>query len=160
MQKLGYSAIRNNGNRFRVRAQDSAGHWSAWVMAVQPNRIRLYDDRSAAVKYTGTWTRKAYTYAANKTLTASSVPGSRVTMTFSGRGIAVVGPRSLSHGRAQVFVDGVYITTINMRTLSSPSRMVAFTRSFANGGQHRIRLVVVGKDPVPLFRLDAFVISK
>ena len=44
-------------------------------------RIRLYDDRSTAVGYTGSWTRKAYTYAANKTLTASSLAGSRASMT-------------------------------------------------------------------------------
>ena len=63
-------------------------------------------------------------------------------------------------GRAKVYVDGVYIQTINMRTKSSTSRLVAFTRAFPGGGVHRIKVVVVGLDPARLFRLDAFVVSQ
>jgi transposase-like protein len=61
---------------------------------------------------------------------------------------------------AKVYVDGVYIQTINMRTKSSTARVVAFTRAFPGGGVHRIKVVVVGLDPARLFRLDAFVVSK
>jgi hypothetical protein len=79
---------------------------------------------------------------------------------FTGHALAVVSPRSIVHGKAQVYIDGKYISTINLRTASSTSRLVVFTRTFPNGGNHRIRLVVLGKAPAPLFRVDAFVVSK
>ena len=53
--------------RFRVRAQDSAGHWSPWVEAASPTRIYGVDDRSTAVKLQRQLDRLAYTYAGDGT---------------------------------------------------------------------------------------------
>ena len=145
--------------RFRLRAQDSAGHWSAWVLAAQPDRIRLYDDRSAAIRYTGTWTRKAYTYAANKTLTASSVPGSRVTMTFSGRGIAVVAPRNPYRGSVDLYLDGVYVKTLTMKSTTSATRQVLIARAWSSVGTHSISLRIRSGNTYPLVEFDAFLVD-
>jgi hypothetical protein len=47
-----------------------------------------------------------------------------------------------------------------MKSSSSLYRQVVFTRSFSDGGTHRITLQPTGTTTYPLFRLDAFVISK
>jgi hypothetical protein len=145
--------------RFRVRAQDSAGHWSAWATAVQPNRIRLVDDRSAAIKYSGSWTRKAYTYATNKTLTASSLPGSRVTMTFTGRGIAVVAPRNPYRGSVDMYLDGKFVKTLTLRSTTSITRQVVIARAWSTAGTHTVQLRVRSGNTYPLVEFDAFLVD-
>lgn len=146
--------------RFRVRAVDAGGNWSPWVLGAVNPWLTAVDDRSTSIARGGSWTGITRSGAYGSTLLGSTQKGASLSFTFTGHAIAVVGPRSLAHGRAQVYVDGVYITTVNMRTKSSTSRVVAFTRAFRGGGKHRIRLVVLGKDPAKLFRLDAFVVSK
>jgi hypothetical protein len=107
--------------RFRVRAQDSAGHWSAWATAAQLNRIRLVDDRSSSIVYSGSWTRRAYTYAANKTLTASSLPGSRATMTSRATGSPSW--RHRYRGSVDMYLDGKFVKT-SSRSSTSVTRQV------------------------------------
>ena len=126
-----------------------------------PNRTgsASYDDRSAAIKYTGSWTRKAYTYAANKTLTASSTPGSRATMTFTGRGIAVVAPRSLYRGSVDMYLDGVFVKTLTMRSTTSVTRQVLIARAWSSVGTHTISLRVRSGNAYPLVDLDAFLVD-
>ncbi len=145
--------------RFRVRAQDSAGHWSAWAMAAQPNRIRLVDDRSSSISYSGGWTRKTYTYAANKTLTASSLPGSRATMTFTGRGIAVVAPRNAYRGSVDMYLDGKFVKTLTLRSTTSVTRQVVIARAWSTVGTHTIQLRVRSGNSYPLVELDAFLVD-
>jgi hypothetical protein len=81
-------------------------------------------------------------------------------MTFTGHSIAVVAPRGPRRGAARVYIDGAYIRTIYLWQRTNASRQVVFTRSFPSGGSHRIVLRVVGTGSHPLFRLDAFVVSK
>ena len=145
--------------RFRVRARDSAGHWSAWATAAQPNRIRLYDDRSAAIKYSGSWVRRAQTYAAKKTLTVSSLPGSRATMTFTGRGIAVVAPRSKYRGTMDMYLDGKFVKTLYLRSTTSLTRQVLIARAWSSVGTHTISLRVRSGNTYPLVELDGFLVD-
>ena len=128
-------------------------------MAAQPNRFRLYDDRSAAITYSGTWTRKAYTYAANKTLTASSTPGSRATMTFTGRGIAVVGPRNPYRGSVDMYLDGVFVKTLTEKSTASATRQVLIARAWSSVGTHTISLRVRSGNTYPLVEFDAFLVD-
>ncbi len=146
--------------RFRVRAQDAAGNWSPWAFSATTTRLHAYDDRSSSVLASGTWARRASTAAYKSTLTGSTRAGAKLRLTFSGRGIAVVVPRSLSRGRAKLYIDGAYIKTINTRTRSSMARIVAFTRAYASVGTHTIALVATGTTTYPLFQLDAFVVSR
>ena len=104
--------------RFRVRAVDAAGNWSPWVMGAVDPWLTPVDDRSAQIARGGPWSGISRASAYRSTLLGSTKLGASLSFTFTGHAIALVGPRSLSHGRAQVYVDGVYIQTINMRTTS------------------------------------------
>ena len=145
--------------RFRVRAVDAGGNWSPWVLGGNP-WLTPVDDRKASIARSGSWTGITRTSAYASTLLGSTQNGASLSFTFTGHAIALVGPRSLAHGRARIYVDGAYVTTLNMHTRTSTSRLVAFTRAFPGGGQHRIKVVVIGTRPVLVFRLDAFVVSK
>jgi hypothetical protein len=146
--------------QFRVRAVDAAGHWSPWAQTVRATMIHPVDDRSSTITRHGLWLRRASASAWRATVTGSTRAGASLSMTFSGHGVALVGPKNPYRGKARVYVDGVYIRTINMRTVTSSSRQVAFTRDFPAGGTHTITLRVVGTGSYRLFRLDAFVIAR
>ena len=146
--------------RFRVRAVDAGGNWSPWVSSEVYPWLTPVDDRKASITHSGSWKGIIRAGAYGSTLLGSSKDGATLSFAFTGHAIALVGPRSLAHGKAKIYVDGVYMTTINMHTRTSTSRFVAFTRAFAAGGTHRIKVIVVGTNPARPFRLDAFVVSK
>ena len=146
--------------RFRVRAVDTAGNWSPWVEALDTSRVHPFDDRSSRVDHSGSWAKASTTSAYRDTLTGARKAGAKISLTFTGHSIAIVGPKSAHLGKAKVWVDGVYITTISMKASSSVSRQVAFARYFAAGGEHRISLQMVGTGTYPLVRLDAFVVGR
>ncbi len=146
--------------RFRVRAQDSAGNWSAWSEAAQPMRLYVVDDRSSSIAYSGSWARTTYAYAANKTLTRTTVPGSRATMTFTGRGVALIAPRSAYRGSIDVYVDGAFVKTVILRTSPSASRQLVFAKAWGSVGTHTIQLRVRSGNTYPLVELDAFVVDR
>jgi len=146
--------------RFRLRAVDAAGHWSPWALGPVAFAPHAVDDRSSAIGRSSGWA-PAYALAAyRRTESGAAGAGASLTMAFTGHGIAVIAPRSPHRGSAKVYIDGVYIRTIFLWSRTTTGRQTVFTSWFAGGGSHRITLRVVGGGPHPLFRLDAFVVSK
>ena len=146
--------------RFRVRARDSAGNWSAWATAANPTRVYVVDDRSSTLTYNGSWARVAYAYAANGTLTRSSQTGAGVRLTFTGRGVAIVAPRNAYRGSIDVYLDGVFVKTVLLKTSTSVTRQVVIARAWTSVGTHTIQLKVRGGNTYPLVEFDAFLVDK
>ena len=117
----------------------------------------LLEERASAVSYSGTWHRYAYSGASGGSTTYTTSASARVRTTFSGRGIAVVGPMNSTRGSAAVYVDGVYKGTISFRASSGMSRLVRFATLFPTLGTHTIELRPTGNGRVDL---DAFVILR
>lgn len=146
--------------RFRVRAKDSAGNWSAWATAAALTRVYVVDDRSSTLVYNGSWARVAYPYAANGTLTRSSLPGSGVKLTFTGRGVAIVAPRNAYRGSIDVYLDGVFVKTVVLKTSTSATRQVVIARAWTTVGTHTIWMRVRSGNTYPLVEFDAFLVDK
>ncbi len=145
--------------RFRVRAVDSVGNWSPWAESAS-HRVHPVDDRNSSVVRSGNWVRKSSSGAYRGTVSGSRSATASLSMTFSGTGIAVVGPRNSRRGKVRVYVDGSYIKTIKMRSSTSINRLVVFKRAFSSSGTHTIVLKPTGTGTYPQFRLDAFVVLK
>ena len=141
-------------------ASTRPGNWSPW--ARDPWRSRRTPSTTGAPPSAVTaWlerrrTRWPRTRGPRRARPARA-PG--LTMTFTGHGIAVVAPRSPQRGSAKVYIDGVYTGRSTCgpgrRPVARPSSPVLRRRR-----QPPITLRVVGSGPHPLFRLDAFVVSK
>ncbi len=155
-----YSVPFDTNYQFQVRAVDTAGNWSPWVVGTDLIRAHPVDDRSASVIRRGKWYRYTASSAWNRTVTGSSRPKANLRLTFTGHDVAVVAPKSKYRGAVRVYVDGVYIRTVSMRTQPLGRRWVVFTMAFASGGQHTIVLKPKGTGAHPQFRLDAFVVLK
>ncbi|HEX2756547.1 MAG TPA: S8 family serine peptidase [Candidatus Limnocylindrales bacterium] len=152
---LGSQSI-GHAYRYRVRAQDTVGNWSAWANGPSVTGV-LVQDRSSAVSYSGTWTKASYTYASGGSTTWAVSKGARARTTFSGRGIALVAPTSSTRGSAAIYIDGVYRTTISFRSAANHGRVVLYSTSFATLATHTIELRLSGNGRVDL---DTFVILR
>jgi subtilisin family serine protease len=140
----------------RVRARDSVGNWSTWATGPTVTSS-LIQDRSTAVSYSGTWRKSLYSLASGGSTTYATAAGAKARFTFTGRSAAIVAPVGPGRGFGQIYVDGVYKTTISFRALSGRSRMVMYTTSFASTGTHTITVRVRGNGRVDL---DAFVVLR
>ena len=142
--------------RFRVKARDSAGNWSAWVES-PTFTSSLVSDRSTAISYSGTWKKALYAPATNGSTTYATGAGARARLTFSGRAIALVAPVGSTRGSATIYIDGVSRGTVSFRASTGRSRLIMFSTGFSGLGSHTIEVRVAGNGRVDI---DGFVIFR
>jgi len=142
--------------RYRVRAIDRYGNVGYWDYG-PTFRPRVAGDNWSSVAYRGTWVVAADPTARGGSLHESVTAGAGATFTFTGRDVAWVAERGPTHGRARVYVDGTYVTTVDLAaTVDAPARVV-FRRHWGYVGTHTVRIVVEGTAGRPTVDVDAFV---
>jgi hypothetical protein len=112
------------------------------------------------VTYSGTWHTATYASFSGGTVRYSGVAGASVKLSFSGRSIAVVSTLAANRGAVKVYIDGVFVTTVDTFAASTTYRRVIWSRTFSSYSSHTIKLVVVGTAGRPRFDLDAFLVLK
>jgi subtilisin family serine protease len=141
--------------RYQVFARDWAGNHS--VGAIGPSvTASLVQDGTSLAKYGGSWSTVASSSASNGRLHSSTKAGAWVEFRTTARAIAIVGRKRPGNGKAKVYVDGVYHSTIDLYRSSSQSEVVVFNVSWTTPGVHRVRLVVSGTSGRPRIEVDAF----
>ncbi len=95
----------------RVRARDGAGNVGDWTTGSTITPAR-YQDTSSRVSYSGTWHGLTTSSASGGHERYSTRKGASVTFRFTGRAFALVAPKGVSRGSAKMYVDGVYISTV------------------------------------------------
>ncbi len=144
--------------QFAVRARDAAGNWSAlsYGPAVTPG---LTDD--TVFTSLGSWSRyTGWANALNGTGMTSSVAGTSMQLTFTGRDIALVAPKFAGGGRAQVLCDGVFYGYADLQASATTGMNTVFWCSFDQATTHTIKIVVEGTAARPRFDVDAFAILR
>jgi hypothetical protein len=149
----------NATSRFQVRARDRAGNTGGFADGplVRPT---LTQQTSGALAYTGTWTSSSSSSASGGSTRFATRAGASVSLTFSGRSIGVVAPRSSTRGSVKVYVDGVYVGAVSTYRSAAQSRVVIYARDWGSVATHTIKLVVAGTAGHARFDLDAFAVLK
>ena len=145
--------------RYRVRATDKARNIGSWDYGpmFKPGRK---NDNSASVRYSSGWTTAADSSAIGAIIHESRRTGATARLTFTGRDIAWIAERGPQYGKARVYIDGAYISTVDLRhDANLPARLV-FRRHWSAVGTHTIRIVVSGTTTRPLVSLDGFAILR
>lgn len=149
-----YRATPGTTYRFQVRAWDNAGNvgpWSATSTTVVP-----VDDRSAAMKYSGTWTLSSATSAFLKTEKVSATKGARLTLVATMSAIRIITRTCALCGRFTVMIDGRVVATIDTRSTVTRYRQLVYSRTLsATPGKHTLALLVAGTPRRPKIYLDA-----
>jgi hypothetical protein len=131
------TTMRPNANTtFTVTARDAAGNART---ASATRRAAIVAETSA--KRTGKWTtRSGGAYLSGRTL-ASAKKGTKLTYTFTGRSAALLFARGPATGKADVYLDGKKVATIDTRATKNAYRQAVWVRSLT-AKKHTVTIVV------------------
>jgi len=147
----------NGAYEFEVFARDAGGNETSFVFPVRV--VRAQESTPAAV-YSAGWKTATSSTASNSGLRYATTIGRSVTFTFTGRAVALAGPKSSGRGTAQVFVDDVLVKTISEYSASTLARRVVFSHAWPDAGEHTVRFVLAGPASRPRFDVDAFLVTQ
>jgi len=140
-----------------IRARDGGGNEGVLTFGLK--LVRSQED-APAIAYSGTWTRASSSSASKGFTKYATKAGASATFSFTGKGVALVAPRSTTRGSAKVYVDGAYVRTISLYSSSAGGRRVMFSQVWAASGAHTVKLVVSGTSGHPRFDIDAFLVTQ
>jgi hypothetical protein len=129
-------------------------------VAGDPVRPLRYQDTSSKVSYSRSWHTYSTSSASGGHTHYATRRGAAVKFSFTGRAFALIAPKGPTRGSAKLYVDGVYVSTVNLHRSSTVPRIVVAARSWSASGAHTVKLVVSATAYHPRFDIDAFAILK
>jgi subtilisin family serine protease len=141
--------------RFQLYARDGAGNLGGGAIGPTVTATLRQDVATSALTYTGRWANVTLSSASGGRLHRATRSGSTVTFTTTARAIAVVGRRGPLNGKAKVYVDGVYKSTIDTYRSSYQSRVVVFNISWNTAATHSVKVVNLATSRRPRLDIDA-----
>jgi hypothetical protein len=143
--------------QFRMRGWDKAGNVSAWVYGASFT-VPRYQNTSSSIVYGGYWATSSSSSYSGGSERYTGTGGRSATFTFTGRAfgwVASVGP---SRGKARVYIDGTWITDVNLYSSSTTYRKVVYTYYWSTSGLHTFRIVDLGTAGHSRIDLDAILV--
>jgi len=144
---------------YAVRATDAPGNIGEWAAAA-PVEVAVVSESSALVERSAGWTGYASPYALGGKVTSTIRAGAWMRYTFTGQGIALVGPRGPSRGRAEVWLDGSLVATVSASAKTSGSRWLLYATAVDPSVAHTIEVRVLATAGRPRFDVDAFLVLR
>lgn len=130
--------------------------------ATTPKRSngRISNERSSAISYSGTWKRARHDGYGGGTVAYATSKGASATFTFTGKAVSWNGPLGATRGKAKVYVDGIYVRTVNLYRSSFDARARLFRFSWKSSGKHTLKIVVAGTPGRPMVAIDDFIVVR
>jgi len=117
---------------YRVRAVDSAGHIGPWT-SVGPRQALNVADASPSITWSGAWSTIALNAYLGGSAHSTGAAGATATLQFHGTSVAWVGPTGPTRGKAQVYLDGRLVATVDLGGSAFHPRQVVFAASVPDG---------------------------
>lgn len=138
-----------------MTAYDLAGNTASASVSGTPVIVQ----ESSATK-TGTWTTKSSSsYLGGKSYSSSSKNAS-LSWTFTGRSVALIASRATTSGQVYVYVDGVKVSTVDLKSSTTKYRDALWTKSWTSSAKHTVKIVVVATSGRPTVTTDGIVYLK
>jgi hypothetical protein len=153
------SAAPSGSVRFRVRAIDQAGNVGAWATGRSLNPS-LVQQSPALVRYFRTWSPAWSTRFSGGSARYAKTAGASATYTFTGRSVALVSTMAPTRGKVKVYVNGVYVTTVDLQSSTTTYRVLAWQKTWSTSATRTLKLLVAGTARRPRVDLDAFVTGR
>jgi subtilisin family serine protease len=144
---------------YAVRATDAPGNTGEWTVA-QPAEVVVVQESAPEVRRSAGWAGRSSPYALGGRDASTTKAGAWLRHTFTGRGIALVGPTSPLRGRAEIWLDGVRVATIDARSAASSSRVLLYAAVVDPASRHTIEVRVLGTPGRPRVDVDAFLVLR
>ncbi len=141
---------------FRVRAVDRAGNIGPW--ATGPTvRLSRYSETNPKITYAGSWTTVQSSVFWGGQAKKASTAGAKASITFTGRSIAWVARNGPERGKAEIYVGGTKVATVDLYAATYQNQRVVWVGSFSNSGPWAVSVKVLGTTGRPRVDMDAFV---
>ncbi|MGW1544580.1 N-acetylmuramoyl-L-alanine amidase [Streptomyces sp. NPDC002309] len=149
------TAASGTAGTWSMRAYDFAGNYTTSSPAYTPVILQ----ESSATK-SGSWTTRSSTsYLGGKSYSSGS-KGASLTWTFTGRSASWVVSRASTSGQAYVYVDGVKVSTVDLKSSTTLYRQAIWTKAWTSSAKHTVKIVVVGTSGRPTITTDGLVYIK
>jgi hypothetical protein len=122
-------------------------------------RGKHVSEKSASIRYTGTWSRARHRGYAGDAVAYATRAGASATLTFTGRKVIWYGPVGPTRGKAQVYVDGTYVKTVNLQRGTFRARSAAFRIGWSTAASHTLTIKVLGTKGHAMVAIDEFVVT-
>jgi hypothetical protein len=99
------------------------------------------DDTAAGITYSGTWNTVPLAGYYGGTAHYTSTVGSFMQYTFSGTSVKVYGATNNNHGKADVYMDGVFSQTIDTYSASTVFGIAIYNKTGLASGSHTVKIV-------------------
>jgi hypothetical protein len=144
--------------RFSVRAVDRAGNVGSFAYG-STFRVTAHGETSASIRYTRTWSLGTSTsYWGGKARSARTA-GATATFTFTGKTVGWVSLKAPNRGRAAIYVNGTYVTTVDLKATSTQAQRVVWSRTWTTSARRTVTIRVLGTSGRPTVTIDGFVVG-
>jgi hypothetical protein len=108
--------------------------------------VKRHEETDASVSYSsGGWIQGDTGWSwSGGTAAISVMPGAQATFTFTGTSVTWIGQRSGDRGIARVYVDGVYVSDVDLFSRTTEVRVPVFTMSGLTNSRHALTIEVTG----------------
>jgi hypothetical protein len=148
----------NHTYRFQVRAVDNAGNVGSWV-AGPTFRLTAYGELNSRIRYTGSWATSTSSVYWGGKVRASSGAGARATFSATGRSVEWVARKGPTRGRAQIYVNGALVATVDLDASTYQNQRVVWAGNWSTSATRTISIKVLGTSGRPRVDLDAIVVG-
>jgi subtilisin family serine protease len=129
--------------RYRVRATDGAGGVGSWV-ASRTMPLLLVQQTGSGTSYpAGSWSTSSVSGASGGSVRKTRSKGAKARMTFTGTTVLWVGTMAKDRGRADVYLDGTKVGTVDQYRSSTDARRILW-KSRVPYGKHTLEIRVLG----------------
>jgi hypothetical protein len=126
------------------------------IVALGP---RSYQESHSTIVYTSAWREAPYPAYAYRNARWTNVKGATATFMFTGRTVTWFGPSGPTRGRANVFIDGQLVGTVDLYASRFRPNTRIFHTALPEAGPHTLRIEVVGTKGRPTVAIDRFVVT-
>jgi hypothetical protein len=128
--------------QYRVRSTDRAGNISAFVLG-EKILVGLVQETAAPVVYTGAWSTQALAGASGGSMRFATAAGRIARFSFNGTRAAWIAAKGPNRGKADVYVDGVKVATVDLWASAQQLKRIAYVASVP-AGTHTLEVRVLG----------------
>jgi hypothetical protein len=145
---------------FQARAIDRAGNVGAWSTAKRT--IVPFDNNSLIASRSGFGsTAKSLSSGFYLGTTRYSTKrGHKITYEFTGKSVALIGPKAKSRSKAKIYINGKYVKTIDAYSSTLKHRQVLFSKTWTKSGTRTITIENLGTSGRNRFDVDGLGVGK
>ena len=150
------SAIANHRYDFRLRARSPDGQPGPY--ATSAVRLSRIEERGASVEASGGWNSTEHVDYSGSSARSATAPGAELTLSFTGTGVAVVGPRGPGNGRAEVLVDARRVGEFDAASDDKRAVDLLFAVDSLPNKRHTLTVRVADSPGRPVVTVDRFLV--